>query len=269
VINLNNLFSVFRDKKKVGLALGGGVARGIAHIGVLKVLTENNIPIDFLSGTSSGSLIGALFAAGMSPSSLEKAATRLGWFRFVRIVFKKHGAASTDEIKRFIIKNIGNVKFSELNIPFGVVAADLLTGKEVFIKEGNVADAVAASCAFPGVFCPIKSGSHLLVDGGLYNNVPSSVVKSMGADFVIAVDVVPGGVLENEPENALQIFGRALDIVQKKISEEGRSLADLLIEPKIPENIWHIDFDKAKKLIAVGEEAAQNRLLEIKARLFL
>jgi len=138
---LDNIFSIFRKKTKVGLALGGGVARGIAHVGVLKVLQKHNIPIDFAAGTSSGSIIGALFAAGMPVTEIEQAAREISWGRFIRFVIAKHGAVSADEIKKFIIKNIGDIKFSDLKMPFAVVASDLLEGEEVVIGEGAVAEA--------------------------------------------------------------------------------------------------------------------------------
>lgn len=266
---LDNIFSLVFKKKKIGLALGGGVARGIAHIGVIKVLKKHKIPIHFIAATSAGSMIGALYAAGMDPHAMEKAAHRLGWGRFIRIVLTRHGPASTEEIQKFITTNIGDLKFSDLKIPLAVVATDLKTGREVVIREGNVAKAVAASSAFPGVFVPIKHGADVLVDGGIVNNLPSSVVKKMGAEFVIAVDVIPGNPLKKDPDNAFEIFGRAFDLVMKKISAEGRNLADLLIEPEIPEDIWHLDFDKSKRLIAAGEEAAESRILEIKTRLAL
>lgn len=266
---LDNLLSPFKKRKKVGLALSGGVARGIAHIGVLKVLKKHNVVVDFVAGTSSGSMIGALFAAGMDPETMEATAQRLGWSRFVRVVLAKHGPASTEEIQKFIIKNIGDLKFSELKIPFAVVASDLITGKEVILREGYVAKAVAASSTVPGFFVPIHHENDFLVDGGLTNNVPSSVVKSMGADFIIASDVVPAGILPCIPDNGFQIFGRTFDLAIKQLSEEGRKLADVVIEPKIPHDIWHLDFGKAKRLIACGEEAAETKILEIKTRLAL
>lgn len=266
---LDQLTALFRKRKKVGLTLSGGVARGIVHIGILKVLTEHKIPIDFLSAASSGALVGVFYAAGMDPHTMEKAARRLGWLRFVKVVMARHGPVSTEEIKKFVIKNIGDIEFSDLEIPFAVVAADLKTGKNVVLREGKVADAVAASCAFPGVFVPIRRGPYFLVDGGLTDNVPTDVVKLMGADFIIAADVVPGGNLEREPDNALQIFGRTIDLVMKRLSEDGRKLADILIEPEIPQDIWHLDVDKAARLIKIGEEATAGRILEIKTRLFL
>lgn len=264
---LNNLFKLFVKDKKVGLALGGGVARGLAHIGVLKSFKKHKIPIHFISGTSSGALIGVLYAAGMDPHKMESTAQRLGWMRFIRFVLARHGASSTEEIKKLIIKNIGNLKFSDLEIPFTAVSTDLKTGKEVVLKDGFVADAVAASCAFPGFFVPVKHGSILLVDGGIANNVPSGVVKKMGAGFVIACDVIPDFPIKEDLENMFQIFGRSLDLVMKKMGAEGRAMADILIEPKIPQDVWQLDVAKSKQLIKAGEEAAEQKIIEIKTRL--
>ena len=149
------------------------------------------------------------------------------------------------------------------------MASDLRSGREVVLRQGDVAVAVAASCTFPGFFVPIPHDNDFLIDGGLANNVPSSVVKKLGADFIIAVDVVPGDPIEGDLQNSFQIFGRTFDLAIKKLSEEGRRLADVVIEPKIPQDIWHLDFNKAKRLIAAGEEAAEASILEIKTRLSL
>ncbi len=256
-------------KKKVGLALSGGVARGIAHIGVVKVLKKHKIPIDCIAGVSSGALVGALFAAGMGPEIMEVNSLKLGWFTFMRIAFGRHGPLSNEEIKKFVIQNIGDKKFSELAIPLSVVCTDILSSEEVVIDEGKVAIAIATSCAFPGFFEPARVGGSILFDGGMVNNLPVSVVQRMGADFVIAVDVVPGGKRKSEPDNIFQVVGRAYDIMVRKMSEESRRAAQVLIEPEIPEDIWHIDFDKAKRLIKAGEEAAEKKIPEIKAKLLL
>lgn len=253
----------------MGLVLSGGVARGIAHIGVIKVLEKYKIPVDFIAATSSGALIGVLYAAGMRINQMEKAALRLGWSRLISVVMARHGLVSSDEMQKFIIKNVGDLKFSDLKIPFAVVATDLRTGREVVLREGKVAPAVASSCSVPGVFVPIKHGEDLLIDGGLSNNVPSSVAKNMGANFIIAIDVVPGQNLGETPKNALQIFGRAFDLAIKKLSIQGRQMADVLIEPEIPQDIMHVDVDKAKRLIEIGERATEGRILEIKTRLTL
>ena len=262
-ISLNKLLAAFRPERRVGLALSGGVARGLAHIGVLKVLKKHKIPIHCLAGTSAGALVGAFFAAGMSPDLIEKNAKKLGWFRFLKFIPGRHGPLEVEEIRKFIIENIGDIKFSDLNLPFAAVACDIKTGNEVILSEGKVARAVAASFAFPGIFAPVKHHQELLVDGGIVDNLPSSVLLKMGANFVIAVDVVPGRPLKEDPENALQVFGRAIDLTLKKFSQEGRRSAQVLIEPEIPEDIWQLDIDEAPRLIKAGEEAALAKLLAL------
>jgi len=267
-VSLLDIFQRF-FKKKVGLALSGGAARGIAHIGVLKVLKKHNIPVDYIAGVSSGALVGSLFAAGMGPEIMEVNSLKMSWFTFMRIAFGKHGPLANDEIKKFVVQNIGDKKFNELAIPFAVACTDIFTGDEVVIDEGKVAPAVATSCAFPGFFQPTPVGGKLLFDGGIVHNLPTSIVKGMGADFVIAVDVVPGGKRKSEPDNPFQVIGRAYDIMVRKMSEADRKAANVLIEPEIPEDIWHIDVDKSKRLIKAGEEAAEKKIPEIKAKLLL
>ena len=251
------------------MALSGGAARGLAHIGVLKVLKRNKIPIDFIAGVSSGALVGAIYAAGMDPDIMEINAKKLGWFRFLRFPLHWSGILSSNEIEKFLIQNIGDKDISDLNIPFAAVATDLRSGKEVILSEGKAAWAAAASSAFPGIFSAIESETKMLVDGGLINNLPTSVVRGMGADFVIAVDVVPGKPIKKIPANQFQIVGRSYDIIVKKSSEESRKSADIVIEPEIPEDIWHFDIDEQARLIKAGEEAAKKKMPAIRAKLLL
>jgi NTE family protein len=259
----------FWQKKKVGLALSGGVARGMAHIGVLKSLKKHNIPIDFIAGTSAGALAGVFYAAGWEPDDIEKLARRLNWFNYVRFGLTKFGPASTEELQKLIRENLGDIRLEELEIPFAAVSCDIKTGREVILTEGNAAFAMAASCAFPGFYTPLRHGSDLLVDGGIVDNLPVKVVKDMGAHFTIAVDVVPGHPLKHDPENVAHMLGRTWDLFMRQTCAESRKQADVLIEPDIPENIWHLDIDKTPKLIKVGEEAAEARIFEIRAKLLL
>ncbi|MBU0574590.1 MAG: patatin-like phospholipase family protein [Candidatus Margulisbacteria bacterium] len=250
-------------KKRIGLALSGGMVRGTAHIGVLKVLRAKNINIECLSACSAGAIVGCLYAAGLSPEKIEQIAVKeINWFRFFKPAIWKEAPSSLDEIKRFIKSHIGDVQFSDLELPFAVVAQDLRTGKEVVLNKGSVMEAVAASAAFPGIFTPLKLGKHLLIDGGIVNNLPTSLLGDMGANYKIAVDVVPKPPFKHDPGNLVHLFERALDIALHKMSEEGRKLADLLIAPDIPEDIWHHDLDsgKIKKLIKAGEEAGEKVL---------
>lgn len=256
-------------KKQVGLALGGGVARSIAHIGVLKVLQENRVPIDFIAGTSSGSLVAAAFAAGMELSLIEEAALRIHWRDFFKITFFRPGFISSQTIEDFVVKYIGDIKISELKIPFAAAATDFASGERVVIDEGRVAKAVAASASFPGVFAPEEYKRKFLIDGGLTANVPVDAVRQLGAAYVIASDVIPSKSAHSPPSDPLQVLGRSLDIAFKKLSCAETCRADAYIELEMEEDVWHLDLHKAKKLITAGEVAAHRVINKIKRDLGL
>jgi len=180
-----------QKKLKIGLALGSGSARGWAHIGVIESLTEAGIKIDYIAGTSIGALVGAVFASGKI-DKLKEIVFQLDWkqiLSFFDIVFPKSGLIDGKKVSDFIRKRIHEKSFVELSIPFCAVSTDLSTGQEVIIDEGDVIEAVRASISVPGIFTPVKKDDMILVDGGLVNPVPVNVVRDMGADFVIAVDL--------------------------------------------------------------------------------
>jgi NTE family protein len=180
-----------QKKQKIGLALGSGSARGWAHIGVIESLTEAGIKIDCIAGTSIGALVGAVFASGKI-DKLKEIILQLDWkqiLSFFDIVFPKSGLIDGKKVSDFIRKHIQEKSFVELSIPFCAVSTDLSTGQEVIIDEGDVIEAVRASISVPGIFTPVKKDDIILVDGGLVNPVPVNVVRDMGADFVIAVDL--------------------------------------------------------------------------------
>jgi len=259
-----SILSFFR-KKRVGLALGGGAARGIAHIGVLKVLVENKIPIHFIAGTSSGALFGALLSGGMSIDEIETASRRAGWSRLVRLSLSRRGAISADAMEKLIIESIGDRDFNSLGIPLSIVATDLRTGEQVVIKEGSVARAVHASSAVPGVFVPVEIGDKLLADGMIVNNVPVDVVKDMGANIIIAVDVIPRTNHLQGYLNMVQAVERAVDLGIKFQSQPKLKMADFVIEP-VSENIGPFGLDYAPRLIRMGEEAAREQIDRIKRK---
>ena len=203
-------------KRKVGLALGGGVARGIAHIGVLKVLDDSQIPIDFITGTSAGSIVGAAYASGLDVKTIEQIALNIHWAELLKFAFFQPGFISEEAIIDYVIKYIGDYDFSELKIPFAAVATDIRTGEEVVIKEGSVARAVAASSAFPGFFAPADLAGRFLIDGGIAANVPVAAVRGMGAEYVIASNVIPTKPVRTLPRDPLQAFGRSLDLILNK-----------------------------------------------------
>lgn len=244
--------------------LGGGVARGIAHIGVLKVIEEFKIPIERIVATSAGTMVAAMFAAGLENRLIEETALRISWGRIIKLSFFRPGFISGEGIRELMQKYIGEMKFSELKIPLAVVATDIKTGEAVVIDKGEVAKAVAASTAFPGIFAPEEYAHHTVVDGGIANNLPVNVAKELGARFTIAVDVVPAKPIHYLPHDAFQVFGRSLDLILHKLSQEQRKLADILIEPQVDEDIWHLDLHKAKRLIAAGEISARQALRKLK-----
>ncbi len=252
------MFNPFR-KKKIGLALSGGGARGIAHIGVLKVLHDHRIPVHYIAGTSAGALIGSLYAGGVNITTLLEIATKIKWKHFFRIVLSKSGLVSSEEIESFVVSQIGKKTFADLEIPFAAVTTDLKTGKQLILNKGPVEKAVRASCTFPWMYIPVKHEEDLLVDGCLKNNLPCDVVKKMGADIVIGVNVIPDINYGDNINNVLEIFDRALDLFilgQKQA-------CDVLIRP-VKEKITSLELDKSEKLLRLGEEAALAMLPELK-----
>ena len=194
----------------VGLALGSGSARGWAHIGVIQALTEAGIDIDYIAGTSIGSVVGSVFAAG-NIKALEEVAVRLDWKQIAYlfdVVLPKSGLIDGKKVAGFVRNHLREMNIEELPIPFCAVSTDLNTGDEVIIREGDIIEAVRASISIPGIFTPVRNNGRILVDGGLVNPVPVSVVREMGADFVIAVDLSHGIVGGSESvQNTVHEFG--------------------------------------------------------------
>ena len=185
------VFFIKKRHKKIGLALGSGAARGWAHIGVIRVFQELKIPIDYVAGTSIGALVGGFFAAG-EINSLENLALHLDWkdiIAFFDVVFPKAGLIDGRKVTQLLQRYIPQSQIEELPLPFAAVATDIVSGKEVILDKSNIIEAIRASIAIPGIFTPVKIGSQILVDGGVVNPVPVDVVRNMGAEVVIAVDL--------------------------------------------------------------------------------
>lgn len=254
--------------KKVGLVLGGGGARGIAHIGVLKVLADNKIPIHYIAGTSSGALFGALFSGGVNPFDLAKLAKATDWGKLVRFKFSKLGPVSGEGVEKLITDSLGNIDIEDLAIPINIVATDLKSGERVIIKEGNLSKAVHASSAIPGVFSPVHFQGKLLSDGLIVDNVPVDVAHDMGADFVIAVDVVPHVILSEWDPNVMSVVERALDISCRFVSSSQKLNADIVIDP-VAKNVSALSLWEADDLIRMGEIAATEAIPEIRKKLNL
>jgi NTE family protein len=183
-----------KDKKKIGFALGGGGARGLSHIGVLKVLDEYGIVPDIVSGTSIGAIIGALYSGGHKPAEIEQLVLGLNWKKLVSLVDVTLPVSGLFQGKRLValLKSIiGDLTFQQLQYAFSCVATDIINGEQVVLKEGSLIEAVRASISLPGIFTPVSISGRFLVDGGLINTVPVSICRDMGADYVVGVNVIP------------------------------------------------------------------------------
>jgi len=266
-------------KKKIGLALGGGAARGLAHVGVLDVLKEEGIPIDLIAGTSAGAIVGAAYARNRDTDHMIKEALDANWKKMAPLIdpsLLKSGFVKGNKILSLIKSFVGggDINFSELEIPFACVATDIDTGEEVVINSGSVADALRASISLPGIFTVVKRGDRYLVDGGLTTPVPVDVVRQMGADFIIAVSVNPevagrvGKAYQHRAEehkapNILQVMMQSFYITAYSLAQHTLEHADSVIEPDVS-HFSVSDFNKAQELIEHGRVAARKAIPEIK-----
>jgi len=272
-------------KTRVGLALGGGAAKGIAHIGVLKVLEKENIPIDMIAGTSAGALIGALSACGRSAREIENIVRGWDWkhrAQMIDLSLPKSGFIAGRKLTDFLRSIIGDASFSDLKVPFACIATDINSGEEIVIDKGSVLDAVRASISLPVIFTIVKRKGRYLVDGGLVDPVPVDIIKIMGADFVIAVNVlsyldrtrervyIENPAVEEAPAakepNLFSILMKMTSIPTSQVIEDSLNGADVVIEPKV-EHIGLGDFHRAEESILAGGLAAIDAVPQIKREL--
>lgn len=250
---------------RIGVALGGGFARGIAHIGVLRVLEEHQIPIDCIAGTSVGALIAAGFATGVPLKKMEHRAATTQFRDFGKWRLSRMGFASNERLERYLYQVSTFTRFEEAKIPLAIAATDLGTGEAVYFTEGEIGPALRASCAYPGMFLPVEHQGRVLVDGFLAAPVPVDAVKRLGAEFVIAVylDSAPP---DEKPTNMLEVIGRSFSIMARTASRTWRQKSDVILEPEVGHFAWD-DFSQTSKLIAAGDAAARISLPRIKAAL--
>ena len=250
---------------RIGLALGGGAARGFAHIGVIKVLEAQGIVPDFIAGTSAGAVVGALYAGGLNGFELQKVGLELDENTLADISFPHRGVIKGEALQDFVNRVVGRRPLEQLSKPFAAVATDLASGTMVAFRSGNTGMAVRASSAVPGVFKPVSIRDREYVDGGLTAPVPVRAVKAMGADFVIAVDV------GNKPQwgktdSTLDLLLRTYLIMGNSLGRLEMEEADLVIRPATPE-VDSADFSGRHAAILAGEQAAAALLPALKARL--
>ena len=251
-------------KIRVGVALGGGFARGLAHIGVLKVLEEEKVPIDLIAGTSVGSVIGAAYASGISAKELEEIAALVRFKDFSRWTFSRFGIFNNDKMAVFLRKVLRCKTFEELRIPLAVTATDVITGEAVVFTSGELIDPVRASCAYPGIFLPVNVKGRLLVDGLLAHSVPTVPLRNMGADRVVGVTLSASWVKKQGPRHVFDVIGQCFSIAQDNMCGIWKSAADVVLEPEIGEFSYD-DFVRAPDLIKSGEAAARAALPQIRS----
>jgi NTE family protein len=266
------------ERKKVGLALGGGGARGLAHIGVLKILEKNNIPIDFIAGTSIGAVIGALYSSEPNSKKIEKEALETKWNDLFDYTIPRCGLIKGAKIEQYLEKKLGNIKFNQLKIPLYVTSFDIEKNQEVIFSRGDVAKAVRASISIPGIFIPVENNGKILVDGGVIDPIPTEILKKMGAEIIIAVnvDIVKERIpIFNEEAtlkpgikkipNVLKTISRSLQVIESESSilDANKDKADLIINIDLEET-GTLDFSDVKKSIKKGEDIARISLRKMK-----
>jgi NTE family protein len=247
----------------IGLALGGGFARGIAHVGVLKVLEEENIPISFVAGTSVGALIGAAYCSGVSPVELEDIATRVRFKDFARWTISRFGLASNQRMIGFLESILKVKTFEELRVPLAVTATDFTNGEGVVFQSGPLVDPVRASCAYPGMFLPVKIDGRLLVDGMLAHAVPTAPLRKMGAQRVLAVHLKGTWATSDGPRHLFDVIGQCFAIAQEMNCDVWKAAADLVIDPDV--NGYKYDgFEHSAALVRAGEIATRAAIPQIR-----
>jgi len=254
-------------KLKIGLALGGGGAKGLSHIGVIKILEENNIPIDYIAGSSIGALIGGMYSSGMSINKIEEIARNTNWqqmFSLIDISFDGSGLIEGEKVKKFINDRINDHAFEDCKIPFSAIATDLKNGESVVFNSGEMGIAIRASISIPLFFKPVKIDGKLLADGGLSQPVPVSVVRDMGADVIIAVNINSDYFYDTENNNPgfYSIAENSIQILNKHLSICNSLGADVVIAPLVG-HIKINEFIDGGKIIKAGEDATLNMLQQI------
>ena len=240
---------------RIGLALGGGFARGIAHAGVLRVLEQNHIPIHCVTGISAGSIVAAAYASGATPDEIALAGCSMHFGDIGRWSLGRLGLVGSERMNRFLERLLKAYRFEEMRIPLGVLATDLSTGEPVpFAGTGRVFDPIRASCSYPGLFQPVRYHGQLLVDGTMSMGIPAALARELGATHVISVPL-PAASPDALPSNVFQVVNRCFQILQSRFEDSWRSETDLVIAPDVRGVDWHA-FGRGPQLIQAGEAAA-------------
>lgn len=246
---------------KIALVLGAGASRGFAHIGVLKILESNKIPIHMIVGTSAGSFVGSIYAYGFTAFQLQKMSFSIERGDIVDLTIPDNGFVKGEKLEEYINTLLNNTPIEKLRIPFYAVATDIQNAQEVVFGKGNTGTAVRASCSIPGIFRPVKVGDRTYVDGGVVSPVAIDAAKRYGADFVIAVDI-SSDIGDRPPESTIETILQSVSIMYSKLSSIQLSKADIVIRPKVG-YIGSSDFTKKHEAVLEGEKAAIEALPDI------
>lgn len=257
---------LFRRKRtKIALVLGGGSARGLAHLGVLKVLEREKIRCNMVVGTSVGALIGAIYALGIPMDKAVKRALTTDWRDIVKLKISRMGLSDGRGLKQIIDEEIENKSFEDIKIPLAVVTTDIEKGEEVVFTSGPLDKIILASCALPGIFAPIRIGDKLLLDGGIKHTVPVGVARRLGATFIIACDV-GFCVKQEEVKHVFQVLVQAFQIKGQELNYYQSMAADVVIRPELG-NIDQASFSRAAEAIEAGVRAAEEAIPALKRKL--
>lgn len=250
------------NSPRIGLALGGGFARGMAHVGVMRVLERNNIPIHAIAGVSAGSIAAALYASGRTPDEIELIARTMRFKDVARWTISLLGFTRSERMEAFLARSLKTRKFEEMRMPLAVVASDLVTGKPVVFRgHGDVVMPIRASCSYPGLFLPIRHEGKCLVDGMISMEVPARPLRDMGCTHVISV-AIPDSATCVDPRNVFSVITRSFQVLNGRTEKEWRRYSNVVISPDVRSLSWD-SFEQCAKLVEAGERAAEEALPKI------
>jgi NTE family protein len=254
-----------RGGPRVGIALSGGIAKVLAHVGILKALDEAGIRVDAVAATSGGSIIGAFYAAGWTADEMAKAAETLSWKRLTRVTIPRMGLLSNEKMETFVRDHLGDISFSDLRVPLAVVAANLSNGQKAVFREGKIAVPIRGSCSVPQLFSPVVIDGDLIVDGGLVEYLPvETLVEEFHCDVNLGVNL--GGVRNwhvKDPRNLFEVALRIVGFVSQRNAIASEAMADLVLRPDLS-GFGPYDLDRSDEMIQVGYDCAKRALPEIR-----
>lgn len=249
--------------RSFGVALSGGTAKSVTHVGVIKALVEAGIPISYVAGTSGGSIVGSMFASGMPISTMETVATNMSWRKLVSIRLTRLGFISSQRIEDFVRETIGNVNFEDLAVPCGVVATNLVTGDRKVFRTGPLARAVRASCSIPQIYLPVEIDGEYYVDGGLSQYLPVETALEMGAEFVLASHLAPVDPTYRRPQNILQLVVQITGLMARKNFPISVAKSHFVVHPNV-DAYSSFDFEHAAEMVEIGYDATRRVVADLR-----